>query len=90
MTVKIITWNVRGLNQANKRCVIKNLIHEWKADVFCFQETKIEGDISNIIKDLWANRGVKFCQLEASGTSGGILSMGCESLGGSYQQRGQA
>jgi len=54
MTVKIITWNVRGLNQANKRCVIKNLIHEWKADVYCFQETKIEGDISNIVKDLWA------------------------------------
>ncbi|WMV15422.1 hypothetical protein MTR67_008807 [Solanum verrucosum] len=63
MTVKIISWNVRGLNQANKRCVIKNLIQGWKADVYCFQETKIQGDVRNIIKDLWSNRGVEFCQL---------------------------
>ncbi|WMV43213.1 hypothetical protein MTR67_036598 [Solanum verrucosum] len=73
MTVSIVSWNVRGLNQASKRCIIKNLIHEWKADVYCFQETKIQGDIKNLVKDLWANRGVRFCQLEASGTRGGIL-----------------
>ncbi|KAH0712389.1 hypothetical protein KY285_007948 [Solanum tuberosum] len=36
-------------------------------------ETKIQGDIKNLVKDLWANRGVRFCQLEASGTRGGVL-----------------
>lgn len=41
------------------------MIRSWKADVYCFQETKIEGDINNIVKDLWANR--------TSGTRGGIL-----------------
>ncbi|WMV46577.1 hypothetical protein MTR67_039962 [Solanum verrucosum] len=71
--IKIVSWNVRGPNQANKRCVIKNLIQGWKADVYCFQETKIEEDVRNIVKDYWANRGVGFCQLEASGTRGGIL-----------------
>ncbi|WMV37865.1 hypothetical protein MTR67_031250 [Solanum verrucosum] len=36
-------------------------------------KTKIQGDIKNLVKDLWANRGVRFCQLEASGTRGGVL-----------------
>lgn len=75
MIVNIISWNVRGLNQTSKRSIIKNLIHCWKADIYCFQETKIEGEIGSFVKDLWANRWVKYCQLEASGTRGGILIM---------------
>ncbi|KAG5605940.1 hypothetical protein H5410_027432 [Solanum commersonii] len=57
-------------SQASKRSIIKNLIHSWKADIYCFQETKIEGEIGSFVKDLWANRWVKYCQLEASGTRG--------------------
>nr|XP_009596491.1 uncharacterized protein LOC104092571 [Nicotiana tomentosiformis]XP_016432332.1 PREDICTED: uncharacterized protein LOC107758988 [Nicotiana tabacum] len=73
MNVKIISWNVRGLNRRNKRRVIRSLILNWKADVFCFQESKIEGDIEGIIKEIWGVRGIKYGQLEASGTKGGIL-----------------
>ncbi|KAG5631925.1 hypothetical protein H5410_003642 [Solanum commersonii] len=47
----------------------------WKADIYCFQETKIEGENGSLVKYLWANRWVKYCQLEASGTRGGILIM---------------
>ncbi|WMV44670.1 hypothetical protein MTR67_038055 [Solanum verrucosum] len=36
-------------------------------------ESKISGDISGIVKDLWANRKVKYAQLEARGTRGGII-----------------
>lgn len=75
MKVNIISWNVRGLNDARKRLLIKSLLHNWKADVFCFQETKLQGDIREIIKDLWSNRWVKYVQLEASGTRGGIILM---------------
>lgn len=75
MKVKIISWNVRGLNCIQKRRIVNSLVQKWKADVFCFQETKIEGDIEEIIKQLWGNRGVKYGQLEASGTRGGILMM---------------
>lgn len=70
MKVKIISWNVRGLNCIQKRRIVNSLVQKWKADVFCFQETKIEGDIEEIIKQLWGNRGVKYGQLEASGTRG--------------------
>uniref|UniRef100_M1BT70 Endonuclease/exonuclease/phosphatase domain-containing protein n=1 Tax=Solanum tuberosum TaxID=4113 RepID=M1BT70_SOLTU len=73
MKINIVSWNVRGLNDARKRQLIKSLLHTWKADVYCFQETKLQGDIRNIVRELWANRWVKYAQLEASGTRGGIL-----------------
>lgn len=75
MKVNVISWNVRGLNRPRKREKIKSCINTWKADVYCFQESKLEGDITRIVKDRWANRWGKFAQLEASGTRGGILLM---------------
>ena len=42
MKIKMILWNVRGLNDPKKRLVVKNLLREWKCDVVCLQETKIE------------------------------------------------
>jgi len=42
MKPKIRTWNVRGLNEQNKRLRIKGLIREWKVDLVCLLETKME------------------------------------------------
>ncbi|WMV41821.1 hypothetical protein MTR67_035206 [Solanum verrucosum] len=69
----IVSWNVRGLNDPRKRLLIKNMLHIWRADVYCFQESKLRGDIRETIKELWANRRVKFAQLEARGPKGGII-----------------
>jgi exonuclease III len=33
---------VRGLNEANKRMRVRNLLREWTVDIVCFQETKLE------------------------------------------------
>ena len=41
MKLRMISWNVRGLNDPRKRLVVKNLLREWKYDVVCLQETKI-------------------------------------------------
>jgi hypothetical protein len=39
---------VRGLNKPQKRCVIKNLLRDWKCDVVCLQETKLAAiDLAN-------------------------------------------
>lgn len=59
----------------DRRRVINNLIFKLKADIFCFQETKLVGDITDKVKQLWGNRRVKFAQLEPGGTRGGILIM---------------
>ena len=37
MTLRLLSWNVRRLNNPRKREVCKNLLIEWK----CFQETKV-------------------------------------------------
>lgn len=44
MKGKIITWNIQGINSTGKN-KIKALIHKWQADVYCFQETKMEGNM---------------------------------------------
>ncbi|KAG5602467.1 hypothetical protein H5410_033837 [Solanum commersonii] len=62
-----------GLNDPSKRLQIKNMMNTWRADVYCFRVSKINGDISGIVKDLWANKKVKYAQLEARGTRGGII-----------------
>ena len=39
--MKIISWNVRGLNEQDKRLKVRNLISKWGPDVVCLQETKL-------------------------------------------------
>ncbi|XP_060178322.1 uncharacterized protein LOC132608294 [Lycium barbarum] len=75
MKLSIVSWNVRGLNCSKKRSMIKNILLTWNADVVCFQETKVEGDITDIVREVWGSRWVKYVQLEASGTKWGIVIM---------------
>lgn len=35
--------------------------------------SKVEGDIKNIVKDFCENKWTNLCQLEASGTRGGVI-----------------
>ena len=41
MNLKLLSWNVRGVNESTKRKVIKSVIRKQKVDLFCIQETKI-------------------------------------------------
>lgn len=73
MKLNIVSWNVRGLNSARKRVVIKNILKTWKQITSAFQETKVEGEITDIIREAWGNRWINYAQLEASRTRGGIV-----------------
>ena len=42
MNLKIISWNVRGLNDKEKRLKIRNFLHSCRAYIVCLQETKLE------------------------------------------------
>jgi hypothetical protein len=75
MKIKFLSWNVRGLNLEEKRMKIKNLRREWKADVVCFQETKIQVVTRELVQSLWGGVHVDWCYLGAQGASGGILIM---------------
>ena len=63
------------MNYAIKREVITNIMKNWKADVVCFKETKVEGEIENIVKEVWGNKCVNYALLKGSGTKGGIVIM---------------
>ena len=54
MKIKMISWNVRGLNDSRKRLVVKNSLQEWKCDVVCLQETKIASMNRQLVCSLWS------------------------------------
>lgn len=73
--VKIISWNVRGLNDKGKRDLVRNLINQWGADVYILLETKLKDNISSLIHSIWNNRWLSELHVEAQGSNGGILTM---------------
>ena len=36
MNLRLLSWNVRGFNNPQKRDTVKNLLKEWKCKVVCF------------------------------------------------------
>ena len=71
MNLEILSWNVRGLNNPQKRDTVKNLLKEWKCDVVCFQETKLDSVNSAVVKSLWSSPFVDWEALDAIHTAGG-------------------
>lgn len=53
MQFKLVSWNVRGLNNRDKRVVVKSLMGDWKTDIICLQETKLEGYIIELATQIW-------------------------------------
>ena len=52
MKLKILSWNVRGINNLDKRKLIKAFIKSQRVDVVCIQETKIQNMDSSIVRSL--------------------------------------
>ncbi|KAG6668450.1 hypothetical protein CIPAW_01G171200 [Carya illinoinensis] len=75
MKPKIISWNVRGLNEINKRLRVRSLLRQWKGDIICLQETKLKHIDRNIIRSLSSCMYVGWIYLPSNGASGGILVM---------------
>ena len=63
MSVKIISWNVRGLNEHDKRLRVRNLIRKWGPNVVCLQETKMELIKRAMIRSLWGGQHVDWSNL---------------------------
>ena len=60
---RFISWNVRGINDRDKRALPKFFLRDWNCDLICLQETKLEDvELSNI-HSIWGNEPVKFAVL---------------------------
>ena len=73
MNLRILSWNIWGLNNPKKRERVKFWLRQWKCDIVCFQETKLESLDRRIICSLWGNPCVDWEVLAAMGSAGGVL-----------------
>ena len=73
MKVKILYWNVRGVNDSKKRNVIRNFIRTQRADLVCLQETKIQGMNKALVHGIGVGRFLDWKALDAEGIAKGIL-----------------
>lgn len=75
MIGKIISWNVRGINDGKKHRIIMGCLKRWKPDLICLQEIKTEEINLQIIRNLWNGSKVDWVFLPADGAARGILIM---------------
>jgi exonuclease III len=71
--LKMLVWNVRGLNSKARRIAIRALVATTNASIVCFQETKINLFYSGLILETLGAEFDDFVYLPADGTRGGIL-----------------
>ena len=69
--MKLVSWNVRGLNSPGKYRMIKNMIQKEKPQLLFLQETKCNSEmLSSIISKAWPSSSS--VAVDASGFSGGL------------------
>eukprot|EP00253_Pinus_taeda_P024927 PITA_24927 len=69
--MKLISWNIRGLNSPRKGKLLKNLIMEDKPTILFLQETKCNSiTLERIAATAWP--GGQVTTVDAQGTSGGL------------------
>ena len=73
MKLRILSWNVRGANDNDKRKVINALIKAQKVDLICLQETKMQEMSKRIVKSLGVGRCLDWEAVNSRGASGGVL-----------------
>jgi hypothetical protein len=73
MKPRIVSWDVRGLNEGYKYLKVRNLLWNWKVDVVCLKETKLDSMSCSIVHRLWGCSHVDWSCLDSSGASRGIL-----------------
>ena len=69
----MLSWNVRGANDVNKRRIIKSVVRKQKVDLFCIQETKIQLMTDGVVKSLGVGRFLDWRTIEAVVAAGGVL-----------------
>ena len=73
MKLRLLSWNVWGLNNPHKYDRVKFWLRQWNCNIVCLQETKLDNLDRNVICSLWGNPYVDWEVLDAVGTAGGVL-----------------
>lgn len=69
--MKLISWNIRGLNSPRKGKLLKNMLMQEKPSILFMQETKCNPTIlEKIVAKAWL--GGIVTMIDAHGASGGL------------------
>lgn len=74
-SVKVLCWNIRGLNSDDKWKAIRSKVNECNCDIICLQETKRELFDQQYIKNFCPSQFDNFEFLPSVGASGGIITI---------------
>jgi len=63
------------LNEGDKCLRVRNLLRQWKADIICLHESKLEFISSSVLRSLWGYQHMDWCYSPSREAFGGILVM---------------
>jgi exonuclease III len=69
----ILNWNVRGLNDAAHRELVRETVICSKPNIVCLQETKLSSIDAGLAHETLGQHLDSYLELGAQGTRGGIL-----------------
>jgi len=75
LSMKIISWNIRGLGSFEKKREVRNLVREKNPFILCIQETKLSVFDSIVYKSMWGGENVDFSFQPSVGASRGLVTM---------------
>ena len=73
MKIRLLSWNVRGVNNCDRRKVIKTLIKKNRVDLVCLQETKIQEMSRGLVRSLGVGRFLEWGVVDSRGATDGIV-----------------
>ena len=73
MLIRILSWNVKGINDKDKRKVVKAFLRLQRADLVCLQETKCKLMSNLVVRSLGFGRFMNWESVHSKGQAGGIL-----------------
>ena len=73
MKIRVLSWNVRGVNDKDKQKVIRAFLRLNKVDLVCLQETKIQDMFIGVVRNLAARRCADWGTLNFEGALGVIV-----------------
>lgn len=71
--MKVLSWNIRGLDKSIKRRKLKKLLHKRKVDMALIQETKRSSINENFVRSCWPGDHMEFMAVDSEGAAGGLL-----------------
>ena len=73
MRIKILCWNVRGLNDIEKRKLIKGVVRNRKPNLVCLMETKVNEMSVQMVNCVGVGRFLNWASVDARGAAKGLL-----------------